>query len=99
MQFIRNSIFTRSDTMLGVCQALGEDLGISPNWFRVGLALIVVVNFGAAFAAYGALALIVLASRILFPNSRKAETEVAPAAAEKAAAPVIEAAPVMAEAA
>lgn len=100
MQFIRNSIFTRPDTMLGVCQALGEDLRINPNWFRVGLALIVVVNFYAAFAAYGALAVVALVSRVVFPNRSKTVAEEAPAVT--ADAPVTEApkaAPVLAEAA
>lgn len=101
MQFIRNSIFTRSDTIFGVCEALGEDLGISPNWFRVGLASIVVLNFTAAFAAYGAMALLVLVSRILFPNRAKTQAH-APAATVETAAPVAEApkvAPALAEAA
>lgn len=28
----------RAHTILGVCEALGEDFGINPIWFRVPLA-------------------------------------------------------------
>ena len=57
------------------------------------------MNFWAAFAAYGVMAVIVLASRIIFPNRRKAQVQ----AEQTIEAPVAEAAPksvpVMAEAA
>jgi phage shock protein C len=103
MQFIRNSIFTRSDTILGVCQGLGEDLGISPNWFRVALAAVVIVNLEAAIVVYAGLAALVLVSRLAFPNRSEAVTETAPAVTETVEAPVAEAAPkrvpVLAEAA
>jgi len=35
----KTSYFNRPDTMLGVCQAIGEDMGISPNWIRVAFAV------------------------------------------------------------
>ena len=77
MQFIQNSIFTRRDTMFGVCQSLGEDLGISPNWLRVGFAAVVIYSIQAAIVTYAVLGLIVFASRMLFPN-RKAAAPAAP---------------------
>ena len=29
--------FNRSDTLLGICEALGEDLGFDPLWLRIAL--------------------------------------------------------------
>lgn len=61
------TLFTRPDTFFGVCQGIGEDLGIHPNLFRV--------TFGAAFffaplvtlATYFALGLVVAATRFALP--------------------------------
>lgn len=63
----------RSYTLLGVCEAIGEDFGFNANYLRVLLGAIVVVNIWAAFGAYLALGVIVLASRLLFPAKRVAE--------------------------
>lgn len=57
----------RSSTFFGVCEAIGEDFGFNANYLRVPLGAIVVFNIWAAFAAYVALGLLVLASRLLFP--------------------------------
>ncbi|MEO7655359.1 MAG: PspC domain-containing protein [Sphingomicrobium sp.] len=57
----------RSQTLLGVCEALGEDFGFNANFIRVPLGAIVVLNVGAAVAVYLGLGVIVLASRLLFP--------------------------------
>lgn len=68
----------RSTTLLGVCEAIGEDFGFNANYIRVPLAAIVVFNVWAAVGAYLALGLVVLASRYFFPP-RKAQPTVAPA--------------------
>jgi len=34
----KTSYFNRPDTMLGVCQAIGDDMGINPNWIRLAFA-------------------------------------------------------------
>ena len=60
----------RSHTLLGVCEAIGEDFGFNANYIRVLLGAIVVVNMWAAFAAYAGLGLVVLASRLLFPSKK-----------------------------
>ena len=60
--------FTRDDTMLGVCQAIGEDTGLNPLWLRIGFGLLLFWNIGAALAAYLALGVLVLAIRLLTPN-------------------------------
>ena len=64
----------RNDTLLGVCQAIGEDFGFNPNFLRVLLAAMVIWSPTAAFSIYFALGLLVAASRLLFPNRSKAST-------------------------
>ncbi len=97
MQFISNSLFSRSDTIFGVCQALGQDLGISPTWFRVAFAAAVIFNLEYAVIAYFALGAIVLVSHLLVRGPAAAEqaaVEIAPVAIqaeEPVAAPVAQA--------
>jgi phage shock protein C len=64
----------RNHTILGVCEAIGEDFGFNPIFLRVPLAAMVIVNAAWAFGAYFGLGAIVLASRLLFPD-RKTATE------------------------
>ncbi len=69
------SLPLRSTTLLGVCEAIGEDFGFNANYIRVPLAAIVVFNVWAAVGAYLALGLVVVASRYLFPP-RQTQTSV-----------------------
>jgi phage shock protein PspC (stress-responsive transcriptional regulator) len=66
MEATKNPLF-RPDTLLGVCQALGEDLGINPLWLRVPLASAILFNPVGAVGAYLFLGLLVLVSRVVFP--------------------------------
>ena len=82
MRFLdQTNLLTRDDTFFGVCQGLGEDLGINPNWFRVALALALFVSPLGAVAAYAAGGVLVLASRLLVPHRRSASAEAQPVAA------------------
>lgn len=73
-----HSMFSRPDTLFGVCQAIGEDFGINPDWLRI--ALVPVIFFAPLFAlvAYVTMGVAVFASRKIFP-ARRAAT-VSPAA-------------------
>ena len=62
----------RNDTMLGVCAALGEDLGFNPNYLRVVIGSLVIFNITWAVVTYLTLGIIVAASRLLFPQRRQA---------------------------
>lgn len=66
----------RDDTMFGVCQALGEDFGFSPNWLRVALAVGLFVNPLAAIGAYLAAGLLVAVSRFAFPSRAPLDVEI-----------------------
>jgi len=57
----------RSDTILGVCEAVGQDLGFHPNWLRVPFAALILWNPEAIVAAYLLLGVVVAAARWLFP--------------------------------
>lgn len=65
----------RSYTFLGVCEAIGEDFGFNANYIRIPLGAIVVFNIWAAVAAYLALGIVVMASRLLFPARKAAQAE------------------------
>src|SRR4051794_28768361 len=58
----------RSHTILGVCEAIGEDFGFNPTFLRVPLAASVIYSPMIAIGVYFALGAAVLASRLLFPR-------------------------------
>ena len=92
MQASTGNLLTRDDTILGVCQGLGEDLGINPLWFRIAFAGLLYANPVAAIAGYLGLGVIVLATRLIVREPRRATPAVeaqpvtAPAAANNGAA-------------
>jgi len=69
----------RAHTILGVCEAIGEDFGFNPAWLRIPLAASVIVSPMIAFGTYCALGAVVLASRLLFPRPKDAPVAVAQA--------------------
>ena len=60
----------RSHTILGVCEAIGEDFGFNPIFLRIPLAVCVIWSPLVAFGSYFALGAIVLLSRLLFPRPK-----------------------------
>ena len=58
----------RSDTMLGVCEALGQDFGFHPNWLRLALGSMVLWSPWGAFGIYLGLGVIVGLSRLVAPQ-------------------------------
>jgi phage shock protein PspC (stress-responsive transcriptional regulator) len=82
------NLFTRDDTFFGVCQGVGEDLGVPPNLLRLAFTLFLFFNPVMALASYVGLGLIVLAARLIFREPRPATPEVE-AEAEAVAAPAI----------
>lgn len=58
----------RNDTILGVCEAIGQDFGFNPLWLR--LAFIAPIFFAptAAIGAYLGLGVVVAGSRYFAPN-------------------------------
>lgn len=64
----------RSHTILGVCEAIGEDFGFNPIFLRIPLAASVIWHPMIAVAIYLGLGAVVFASRLLFPKAKTAET-------------------------
>lgn len=65
----------RSHTILGVCEAVGEDFGFNPIFLRVPFAASVLWSPVLAVAAYFALGAVVLASRLLFPKPNSVDAD------------------------
>jgi phage shock protein C len=61
----------RSHTILGVCEALGEDFRFNPIFLRVVLAAAVLWSPTIAIGTYFALGGVVLLSRLMFPKPKQ----------------------------
>jgi phage shock protein C len=86
MQTSQPSVFARDHTLLGVCEALGEDLGFNPVFLRLVFAVGLFFSPAAALAAYAGLAVLVVFTRLVAPVPRSAavaEEEAAAGAAER----------------
>lgn len=64
----------RSHTILGICEAVGEDFGFNPVLLRIPFAASVIYSPMLAIGAYLGLGLVVLASRLLFPKVKTSTT-------------------------
>ena len=64
------SLFAREDTILGVCEGLGQELGVSPTLFRVTFAVGLFWNPLAMVVAYLALGTMLALFRRAFPMRR-----------------------------
>ena len=80
------SVIARDHTILGVCEALGEDFGFNPLWLRLAFALPLMFLPTLVFSLYLGLGAVVLISRLLVRNPRRVA---APEADEAEAAPVL----------
>jgi phage shock protein C len=65
----------RSHTILGVCEAIGEDFGFNPIFLRVPFAATVLISPLWAVVGYFALGAIVLVSRFAAPKAKAVEIE------------------------
>ena len=73
----------RADTFLGVCEAIGQDLGINPNWLRIAFAPFIMLNPVMTIAVYLGLGAVVAISRWAFPAPKQAQPAVAESAVEE----------------
>jgi phage shock protein PspC (stress-responsive transcriptional regulator) len=72
MKMRSDNLFTRDDTFLGVCEAIGEDFRISPLLLRLGMTAFLFFNPLAAVATYLGAGILVALSRWIAPNPRAA---------------------------
>ena len=64
----QDSQWEEPQSLFGICQAAGEDLGINPMLLRIGLIGILFFNPAVMVGAYVGLGAVVAGSRILFPK-------------------------------
>lgn len=78
------SLLFRNDTILGVCEGLGQDFGFHPNWLRVVFALAFYVSPIAVIATYFVLGALVAGSRFIYPDRGAAAPIAVPAPTDDA---------------
>lgn len=88
MQTYQRSLFARNDTLLGICQAVGEDLGFNPTYLRVAFAIGLFFSLGTSVGIYLAMGAVVLASRLVYRAPRKTMPQAAAAPTVADVAPV-----------
>ena len=66
--YFSNNVALRNDTLLGVCEALGHDLGFNPNFLRVPLGAGIIFAPLLMVGIYLALGAVVFVSRTFFPD-------------------------------
>jgi phage shock protein PspC (stress-responsive transcriptional regulator) len=66
--YFTNNVAFRNDTLLGVCEALGHDLGFNPMFLRVPLGAGIIFAPLAMVGIYLALGVLVFVSRTFFPD-------------------------------
>lgn len=64
----------RNDTILGVCEAIGQDFGFNPLWLRLAFIGPLFWQPAYTFAAYVLLGAVVAVSRYFFPRAVQTDT-------------------------
>lgn len=90
------NLFRRDDTLFGICESLGQDLGINPLWLRLAFLPFLFFAPLQTIGAYFLLGIGVWASNSLFPRPAKPQVS-ASETAPQPEAPAAIAAPAMAE--
>lgn len=62
------NLVMRNDTILGVCEAIGQDFGFNPNWLRLAFCAPIYWNPALVLGTYLTLGLLVAATRFAFPD-------------------------------
>lgn len=76
----------RNDTVLGVCEAIGQDFGFNPLWLRLAFIAPLFFQPMLTIALYFALGLVVALSRHVAPRVEADVVEIAPQPASEAGA-------------
>ena len=83
------NLVLRNDTILGVCEAIGQDFGFNPNWLRIAFCAPIYWNPALVIGTYLALGALVAVTRFAFPDRTLDVHTSAPSKVE-AAATVVE---------
>lgn len=74
MQDDHKNLFLRNDTIFGVCEGLGQDLGVNPNIFRIAFAGLLYFYPVGVVAAYLGLGIVIAVSRWVYPRGGSASS-------------------------
>ena len=69
MPSANTNLILRNDTVLGVCEAIGQDFGFHPNWLRLTLASLFYFFPAGVVGTYLALGAAVAFTRWIAPDS------------------------------
>jgi phage shock protein PspC (stress-responsive transcriptional regulator) len=62
------NLLLRNDTVLGVCEAIGQDFGFHPNWLRLAFASLFYFFPMAVIGSYLGLGIVVALTRWAAPD-------------------------------
>jgi phage shock protein PspC (stress-responsive transcriptional regulator) len=88
MPSANTNLLLRNDTVLGVCEAIGQDFGFHPNWLRLTLASLFYFFPAGVVGTYLALGVAVAFTRWIAPDSAEAAKTVVYEAIEISANPL-----------
>lgn len=88
MPTANTNLLLRNDTVLGVCEAIGQDFGFHPNWLRITLASLFYFFPVGVIGTYLALGLVVALTRWVAPDGAEILGTIEPVVAETEAAPL-----------
>ena len=83
--YFRSNVAFRNDTILGVCEAIGNDVGFNPNFLRVPLAAGIIFAPALMIGIYLALGMLAFASRTFMPDRIERVAEPASSPSQDAA--------------
>ena len=73
------NLLTRNDTLLGVCEGLGDEFGFNANYLRVVLAALLLWNAAVVVGVYVALGVVLAIGRRIWPAQTEPEEAASPA--------------------
>ncbi|HUG45626.1 MAG TPA: PspC domain-containing protein [Sphingomicrobium sp.] len=76
----------RNDTILGVCEAIGQDFGFNPIFLRIPFGVLLLWNPVVVLSVYFGLGFVVALSRWYFPAAQREAAAVKVAGAQAAPA-------------
>ena len=71
----KTNLMLRNDTILGVCEAIGQDFGFNPNWLRIAFCAPIYWNPALVVGVYLGLGVLVAVTRFAAPDRRVAVVE------------------------
>ena len=71
----KTNLLLRNDTILGVCEALGNDFGFNPNWLRIAFCAPIYWNPALVLGVYLGLGVLVAVTRFAAPDRTVAVVE------------------------